>query len=249
MGPQFKRPDNPVSIADPDELKRFLDQHNVNYRTWRPRRFEDLWMEIINSDTLITVEQIPYTDDTAVFRNIRTVTLLITYEKYDESAPEQHRVLRLNEYRIEPNGELKPRDHPQSSVTEKMHWNAPGLEERRSHAVVRVLKEELDLEVSHETLKWDVNLFPVPASLRQTMEVIPRNGKDLTGFYISEVQEFLKSNIELDVRWSSEGKYPGIVVHNQLVHYWLKLHDDHYREDGYIDSEKRYRSIWVPSTG
>jgi hypothetical protein len=250
MLPQFTRPGNPVSFADRDALLRFLSRHNVQYQTWGKGRLDDLWKEIETTDALITVERIPGIDTVAVFRNIRTVTLRITFEQHNETTPHTPAVFLLVEYRVGKRGELIPREHTQSSVTEKLHWNSPGHEEVPMGGIIRVLREELGIQVPYGSLRFDDNLFRVSVGMRLSMtqlieQSMERKVLDLSARYADEIRDYrMNRNIELDVRWSGRNKYPGIVVRNQLVHYLLKFDPENYKAEGYVEEDGRYRSIW-----
>jgi hypothetical protein len=253
MVPQFTRPENPVVFANPGELIRFfLDRHLVDYRMWDEGKFAEFWEEYAGSDMLITVEQMPGTDKVAVFRNIRTVTLRITYEQHDPTA-RNPTVLVLVEYRVGKNGKLQPRKHPHSSVTEKMLWNEPGNEEKPIIAIGRVFKEELGINLPYGLLDFDTNFFRVPVDFHRRMtNLVPKNDKqlllDLSDMYKHEIAQHLERGIDLDVRWSGEDKYPGIVTRNQLLHYWLKLPPELYIAEGYEESTGKYKSFWEPAS-
>jgi hypothetical protein len=249
MVTQFSRPENPVELADQDELMRFLDQHNVNYRKWKNDRFAEFWEEFASSDMLITAELIPGTETVSVFRNIRTVTVRITCERHDDPSALNPTVLVLVEYLRGKDGSLLPRKHPHSSVTEKLHWNRPGHEERPAGAIVRVFQEELGITLTHGHLTFDENLFRVPVLLRRAMaDLVPKSEEklllDLSDKYKREVDEHLERGIDLDIRWSGDDKYPGSVTRNQLVHYWLKLPPELYQEEGYVESKGKCQSLW-----
>lgn len=247
---QFVWPENPVPIADQDELARFLDLHTVNYRTWNEKRLEQLWKEIEVGDTLLTVEPIPFMGRTAVFRNIRTVTVRIQHNTPDQGGiPDLLRSEILVEFKIR-EGEEVPRKHKNTSLSEKMLWNSPGCEESPESAIIRGILEELGVRVSANELNEET-LFPMDKNLLIRMVhddqlAVPRKEDvfDLRWQYPQQRLELARRGIDLDVRFSGVDKFPGLVVRNQLVHRYFHLPEHHYRKV-YVDPGTRYVSRWV----
>lgn len=237
--PMFTRPKKPVLFTSRDELCTLLTRHAVPWETWSDGLIDNLWKEICDQDTLITVEKLSYLEEVAIFRHIRTVTLRILYKSKDSG------LLFLAEFKIK-DGIRVPRTYRGSSLSEKMHWGVrAGAEELAPSAIIRGLREELGVRVLPKDISDKSLRRLLLTSDSQSWATRDKIVDDLHIFFPDQVAVCRAANVELDIRWSGESKYKGIVVHNQVMHFTWHMPGRYYRPEGYVDPQTRYFSEWV----